>query len=187
MAGQNGVGSNYRRHILQQLPSLHHLDLKRVTDHDLDFSSKNPKTSVASSNKRLSGVGTVLPNNSGSSTSSNVSGVCPIVPPKTSAAKAIDGNSSDGLPILTDNAPNGHPHEGNPNNASPGIERRHHGLSPESGNGNGDIRYVSRTRIGALGPRPPSGTSSTNGKSSPSRNVQQKTAANGAVREQVEY
>lgn len=31
VAGQNGIGSRYRRYVLQRLPKLHHLDLKRVT------------------------------------------------------------------------------------------------------------------------------------------------------------
>lgn len=34
VADQNGFGSSYRRYVLHHLPSLHHLDLKRVTDHD---------------------------------------------------------------------------------------------------------------------------------------------------------
>lgn len=34
VAGGNGIGSHYRRYVLDRLSSLHHLDLKRVTGDD---------------------------------------------------------------------------------------------------------------------------------------------------------
>ena len=40
VAGQNGLGSSYRRYVLHHLPGLRHLDLKRVTDHDQPFSKQ---------------------------------------------------------------------------------------------------------------------------------------------------
>lgn len=48
VAGQNGLGSSYHRYILQHLPGLHHLDLKRVTNHDQAFplEAHNPTTNA---------------------------------------------------------------------------------------------------------------------------------------------
>eukprot|EP00903_Cladosiphon_okamuranus_P021119 g19400.t1 len=40
VAGENGLGSSYRRYVLHHLPDLRHLDLKRVTDHDQPFSKQ---------------------------------------------------------------------------------------------------------------------------------------------------
>ncbi|CAM9550777.1 unnamed protein product, partial [Ectocarpus sp. 13 AM-2016] len=47
VAGQNGLGSSYRNYILQHLPKLHHLDLKRVTDHGQSISHQDSDGNMA--------------------------------------------------------------------------------------------------------------------------------------------
>lgn len=47
VAGQNGLGSSYRSYILQHLPKLHHLDLKRVTDHGQSISHQDSDGNLA--------------------------------------------------------------------------------------------------------------------------------------------
>ncbi|CAM9322367.1 unnamed protein product [Ectocarpus sp. 12 AP-2014] len=47
VAGQNGLGSSYRSYILQHLPKLHHLDLKRVTDHGQSISHQDSDGNIA--------------------------------------------------------------------------------------------------------------------------------------------
>ncbi|CBJ27201.1 Hypothetical leucine rich repeat protein [Ectocarpus siliculosus] len=47
VAGQNGLGSSYRSYILQHLPNLHHLDLKRVTDHGQSISHQGSDGNLA--------------------------------------------------------------------------------------------------------------------------------------------
>ncbi|CAB1097233.1 unnamed protein product [Ectocarpus sp. CCAP 1310/34] len=52
VAVQNGLGSSYRSYILQHLPKLHHLDLKRVTDHGQSISHQYSDGNMAPSTTR---------------------------------------------------------------------------------------------------------------------------------------
>lgn len=193
VAGENGVGSSYRRQILQHLPSLHHLDLKRVTGHDLPL--KQAATTTTNSPNSRPGTG----NSRGSNSSlvSSTEGDC--------------RSSPAGRPALTSTTTNAANTNTNHDAVTSGItnnSEHSHGVgqssepSPRSGNASSAGSSSARSnrdkdagRHGVSGrtgewtaPRPPSGPPSGNvGNTSPFKERHQHMAATAQSWDQVSY
>lgn len=158
LAEQNGVGSIYRRHILERLPGLHHLDLKRVTGHDQALQGYANRPDTIHHNRHRSSAGNS--DNRGS-----------IGEPDEGNSSSNRSSNGHGLPILTkgDNS-SGHV---DASNHRPRGEDSHHWVSENKGN------VGHRSRIGAAtsAPRPPTGASGSNRGSSPSQDASSTPAA----------
>ncbi|CAM9532429.1 unnamed protein product [Ectocarpus fasciculatus] len=184
VAGQNGLGSSYRSYILQHLPKLHHLDLKRVTDHghsishqDSDGNIAPPATRTASADGVREGRGG---GNNGRSRNEfhEVMGTSGKDSRKPSGISRTGGNGvsssgtnskevgNDGFPVLTlshgsaDTQSRGEHH---PGSSSPGLQQQQQHQHQHS-RGNDDPRGIHRTGLVMSAPAPDRGAIDSEGR-----------------------
>ena len=173
VAGQNGAGSRYRRFILQRLPSLHHLDLKRVTNDDQSFPLNSNDTAIAQNRNHDS---VRVKNSSASQPATATSWI--ICKNSFSDTKTITNEAT--LPDLKNINENRRTKDDHSSNNSPRrvVGRTTHVCAMKEGRcwssegtmGKGDARqYQCRTGAWMVTPRAPGGTGGTSSLSSPCR------------------
>lgn len=164
VAGQNGLGSSYRSYILQHLPQLRHLDLKRVTDHGQPISHQDPDGNFAPPTTRTASADGGQENRSGGHNGRSRNEVHEAMGTSVKGSRKPSGTSrssgngvsssgsngnegnNDGFPVLlshgsADTQSRG---EHRPGSSSPGPQQRHR-YQHQYSDGNDDPRGLHRT------------------------------------------
>ena len=178
VAGQNGLGSSYRRYVLHHLPSLRHLDLKRVTDHDQPFSKQQQQQreqqrergqqSSATRTRGVRGKG-FAEERSAAGSAANPSSGRPSTTDGVMSISSSNHTAGDDLPVL----PSHHHHHHHQHRASAVAASA---ASAAPGDTPGGARsqaadairriHHSRSGGGAGAPSPPPGTRDSTGRGS---------------------